>query len=92
MQTIIFDYKCDTVSRTAVKFRSHAAASQHSLPILITDGEENILLDATFTYISSHFQKYLQISILWAETDSFAVLFNFITYKIVYGNALYQMY
>ena len=62
MQTIIFDYQCDSVdsvSRTAVKFRNHAAAAQHPLPILIIDGEKIILLYATFTYISSHCQKYL---------------------------------
>ena len=37
MQTIIFNYKCDSVSSTAVKFQNHAAVFQHSLPILITD-------------------------------------------------------
>ena len=40
MQTIIFDYQCDSVSSTAVKFGNHSAAFQHSLPILITDGEK----------------------------------------------------
>ena len=50
MPTIIFGYQCDSVSRTAVKFRNHVAAAQHPLPILITDGEKSILLYATFTY------------------------------------------
>ena len=90
MQTIIFDYQCDSVSSTAVKFRNQAAAAQHSLPILIIDGEKIILLYATFTYISSHCQKYLQISILWAETGSLAILFNSVMFKIAYGNSLYQ--
>ena len=36
MQTIILDYQCDSVSSTAIKFRNHTAAFQHSLPILIT--------------------------------------------------------
>ena len=57
MQTIIFDHQCDSVSRTAVIFRNHAAATQHPLPILIIDGEKIILLYATFTDISSHCQK-----------------------------------
>ena len=92
MQTIIFAYQCDSVSLTT-KFRNHAAlAAQHSLSILIIDGEKIILLYATFTYISSHCQKYLQISILWAETGSLAILFNSIMYKIVYGNSLYQLF
>ena len=83
MQKIIFDYQCDSVSSSAVKFRNHAAASQHPLPILITDGEKIILLYAKFIYISSQCQKYLQISILWAETGSLALLFNSIMFKIV---------
>ena len=53
MQTTIFDYQCNGVSSMAVKFRSHATAFQHSLPILITDGKKFILLYATFTYSSS---------------------------------------
>ena len=57
MQTIIFDYECDSVSSMAVKFRNHAAAFQHSLPILITDGEKIILLYVTFTYFSSQCQN-----------------------------------
>ena len=65
MQTIIFDYLCDSVSSTAVKFRNHTAAFQHSLPILITDGEKIIIFYATFTDFSSQCQKCLQISILW---------------------------
>ena len=92
MQTIIFDYQCDSVSSTAVKFRNHAAASQHPLPILITDSDKIILLYATFTYISSQCQKYLKISILWAETGPLAILFNSIMFKIVYGNSLYQLF
>ena len=92
MQTIIFDYQCDSVSSTAVIFRNHAAAAQHPLPILIIDGKKIILLYATFTYISSHCQKYLQISIFWAETGSLAILFNSIVFKIVYGNSLYQLF
>ena len=75
-----------TVFLARLKFRNHAAlAAQHSLPILIIDGEKIILLYATFTYISSHCQKYLQISILWAETGSLGILFNSIMFKIVYG-------
>ena len=92
MQMIIFDYQCDSISSTAVKFQNYTAAFQHSLPILITDGEKIILLYATFTYFSSQCQKCLQISILWAETGSLAILFNSITFKIVYGNSLYQLF
>ena len=87
-----FNPKKDSVSSTDIKFRNYAAASQHSLLILITDGEKIILLYATFTYISSKCQKYLQISILWAETGWLAILFNFITFKNVYGNLLYQLF
>ena len=43
MQTIIFDYQCDSVSRSAVIFRNHAAAAQYPLPILIIDCEKIIL-------------------------------------------------
>ena len=89
MQTIIFDYQCDSVSSMAVKFRNHAAAFQHSLPILITDGEKIVLLYIIFTYFSSQCQKCLQISILWAETGSLTILFNSKWFKIVYGNSLY---
>ena len=64
MQTIIFDDQCDSVSSTDVEFRNHAAEPQHPLPILIIDGEKIILLYPTFTYISSHCQKYLHIFIL----------------------------
>ena len=78
IQTIIFDYHCDSVSSTAIKFRNHAAAAQHPLPILIIDGKKIILLYATFTYISSHCQKYLQISIFWTETGSLAILFYYV--------------
>ena len=92
MQTIIFDYQCDRVSSAAIKFRKHTAAFQHSLPILMTDGEKIIVLYATFTYFSSQRQKCLQISILCAETGSFAMLFNSMTFKIVYGNSLYQLF
>ena len=92
MQTIIFDYQCDSVSSMAVKFRNHAAAFQHSLPILITDSEKIVLLYITFTYFSSQCQKCLQISILWAETGSLAILFNSKSFKIVYGNSLYQLF
>ena len=92
MQTIIFNYQCDSVSSTAVKFRNHIAGFQHSLSILITDGEKIILLYATFTYFSSQCQKCLQISILWTETGSLAILFNSVTFKIVYGNSLYQLF
>ena len=92
MQTIIFDYQCDSVSNTAVKFRNHTTKFQHSLPILITDGEKIILLYTTFTYFSSQCQNYLQISILCAETGSLAILFNSMTFKIVYGNSLYQLF
>ena len=92
MQTIIFDYQCDCVSSAAVKFRNHTAVFQHSLPILITDGEKIILLYANFTYFSSQCQKCSQISILWAETVSLAILFNSMTFKIVYGNSLYQLF
>ena len=92
MQTIIFDYQCDCVSSAAVKFRNHTAAFQHSLPILITGGEKIILLYATFTYFSSQCQKYSQVSILWAESGSLAILFNSMTFKIVYGNSLYQLF
>ena len=53
MQTIIFDYLCDSVSSTAVKFRNHTAAFQHSLPVLITAGEKIIILYATATYFRS---------------------------------------
>ena len=91
MQTIIFNCQYDSVSSTAVKFRNHIAAFQHSLSILITDGEKIILLYATFTYFSSQCQKYLQISILWTETGSLAILFNCVTFKIVYWNSLYQL-
>ena len=92
MQTIIFDYQCDLVSSTAVRFRNHTAAFQHSLPVLITDGEKIILLYASFTDFSSQCQKCLQISILWAETGSLAILFNSVTIKIVHGNLLYQLF
>ena len=91
MQTIIFDYQCDSVSSMVVKFRNHEAAFQHSLPISITDGEKIILLYVTFTYISSQCHKCLQISILWAETGSLGILFNSITFKIVYGNFYQQL-
>ena len=91
MQTIIFDYQCDSVSSMVVKFQNHAAAFQHSLPISITYGEKIILLYFTFIYISSQCQKCLQISILWAETGSLAILFNSIKFKIVYGNSFYQL-
>ena len=87
MQTIIFDYQCDSVSSMTIKFQNHAAASQHPLPILITDGEKIIVLYATFTYICSHCLKYLQIFILWAEISSLSILFNTITFNIVYGNS-----
>ena len=92
VQTIIFDYLCDSVSSMAVKFRNHTAAFQHSLPILITDGEKIIIVYATFTYFSSQCQKCLQLSILWAETGSLAILFNSVMFKIVYGNSLYQLF
>ena len=92
MQTIIFDYQCDSVSSMAVKFRNHTAAFQHSLPISIKDSEKIILLYVLFTYISSQCQKCLQISILWAETGSLANLFNSITFKIVYSNSFYQLF
>ena len=82
MQTIIFDYQYDSVSCTAVEFQNHATASQHPLPILITDGNKSILLYATFTYISSQCQKYLQISILWAETSLLAILFDSIMFNM----------
>ena len=81
MQTIFFDYQCDSVSRTAVKFRNHAAAAPNPLPVLIIDGEKIILLYATFTHISSHCQKYLQISIFLAETGSLDILFISIMFK-----------
>ena len=51
MQTIIFDGQWNSVSSTAVEFQNYAAASQHLLPILITDGDKIILLDTTFTYV-----------------------------------------
>ena len=92
MQTIIFDYQCDCVSNTAVKFRNHTAAFQHPLPILITDGEKIVLLYATFAYFSSQRQNFLHSSILWAETGSLAILFNSMTFKIVYGNSLYHLF
>ena len=76
----------------AVKFRNHTVAVQHPLPILITDGEKIILLFASFTYFSSQCQKCLQIFISWAETGSLAILFNSMTFKIVYGNSLYQLF
>ena len=91
-QTIAFGYQCDSAFRKAVKFRNHAEGFQHSLPILISDGEKIILLYAIFTYITSQCQKCLQISILWAEAGSIAILFNSITFKIVYGNSLYQLF
>ena len=92
MQTIVFGYLCDSVSSTAVKFRNLTAAFQHSLPILITDGEKLIILYATCTYFSSQCQKCLQVSIVWAETGSLAILFNSMTFKIVYGKLLYQLF
>ena len=92
MQMIILDYQCDSVSSMAIKFQNRAAASQHPVPVLITDGEKIIVLYATFTYISSQCQKYLQIFILWAEISSLSILFNSIAYKIVYGNSLYQLF
>ena len=92
MQMVILDYQCDSVSSMAIKFQNHAAALQHPVPVLITDGEKIIVLYATFTYISSQCQKYLQIFILWAEIGSLSILFNSITYKIVYGNSLYQLF
>ena len=87
MQTVIFNYQCDSVSSMVVKFRNHKSASQPSLPILIANGEKIILLYAAFAFISSQCQKCLQIFILWAETGSLAVLFNSITFKIVYGKS-----
>ena len=63
LQTIIFDCQWNSASSMAVEFRNHTAASQHSLPILITDGNKVILLYASFIYVSSQSQKYLQISI-----------------------------
>ena len=92
MQTIIFDYQCDSVSSMAIKFQKHAAASQHPLPILITDGEKIIVLYTTFTYICSQCKKYLQIFILWAEIGSLFILFNSVTFKIVYRDSLYQLF
>ena len=92
MQTIIFDYQCDSVSSTAVKLQNYTAAFQHSLPILITDGEKIILLYATFTYFSSQCQKCLLISTLWAETVWLSILFNSMTFKFFYGNSLYQLF
>ena len=92
MQTTIFDYQCDSVSSMAVKFGNHTAAFQHSLPILITDGEKILVLYATFTYFGSQCQKRLPISILWAETGSLAILLNSMMFKIVYGNSLYQLF
>ena len=92
MQTIIFDYQCDSVSSSAIKLQNHAASSQHPWPILITDGEKTIVLCATFTYISSQCQKYLLIFILWAEIGSLSLLFNSITFKIVYGSSSYQLF
>ena len=92
MQTIIFDYQCDCVSSAAVKFRNHTAAFQHSLLILIIDGEKIILLYVTFTYVSSQCQKCSHISIMLAETGSLAILFNSMTLKIVYGNSLFQLF
>ena len=59
---------------------------------LITDGEKIIVLYATFTYISSQCQKYLQILILWAEIGLLSILFNSITFRIVYRNSLYQLF
>ena len=61
MQTIMLDYQCDSVSSTAIKFRNHTAAFQHSLPILITDGEKIILLYSTFTYCNSQCQKMFAV-------------------------------
>ena len=94
MQTIIFDCQCNSVSSMAIKFQNHAAASRHPLPILITDGEKIIVRNAIFTYIyiSSKCQKYLQIFILLAEIGSLSILFNSITFKIVYGNSLDQLF
>ena len=92
MQTIIFNFQCDSVFSMAVKLRNHIAAFQHSLTILITDGEKIILLYATFTYLSSQCQKCLQISIMWTETGSLAILFNSVMFKFVYGNSLYQLF
>ena len=82
MQTIIFDYQCDSVSSMPVKFRNHTAAFQLSLNVLITDGEKIILLYAIFTYFRSQCQNCLQISILWTETSLFAILFNSITFTV----------
>ena len=70
-------------------FQNHAAAFQHSFLILITNGEKIVLLYATFTYISSHYQKYLQISLLWTETDSHIILLNSVILNTVYSNLLY---
>ena len=92
MQTIIFHCQWNNVSSTAIGFRNHTAAFQYSLPILITDGYKIILFYATFSYVSSQSQKYLQISILWAESGPLAILFNSIMFKIVYGNSLYQLF
>ena len=92
MQTIILDYQCDRVSSTVIKFRNHTAAFQHSLPFLTTDGEKIILLYFLFIYFSSQCQKCLQISILWTETGSLTILFNSMTFKIIYGNSLFQLF
>ena len=74
------------VSNTAVKFRNYYAAAKHSSPISITDGEKIILFYATFSYISSQYQKYLQLSILaLGPAHSYSVQFYY------YGNSLYQL-
>ena len=50
-----------------------------------------ILLYATFTYIRSQCQKYMQNTILWADTGSLVMLFNSAVFKTVYGYSLYQL-
>ena len=81
-----------TYSHTYVRDRPYIPSTTLLCEGIITDGEKIVLLYTTFTYISSQCLKCLQISILWAETGSLAILFNSITFKIVYGNPLYQLF
>ena len=86
------DGRTDTRTDTQ-KFGGYNIIPRHFLwRGIIIDGEKIILLYATFIYTSSQCQKCLQISIVWAESGSLAVLFNFVTFKIVYGNSLYQQF
>ena len=71
--------------------KSHSSISTF-IAYFNNNGEKIILLYSSFIYFSSQCQKCFKISILWAETGSLTILFNSMTFKIVYGNSLYQLF